>query len=683
MKFSQGFWRGLVFFILITAVCGGLSVPVAGLPVSAAPQMQATACAGTTITEWMFDGNVTTPSTGSGTFTAGPGLTNQTFITGQSGGATDLAIRYSSWTTSTSFDAMDYIELVVSAVGRNAIGFSFYYRSTGSGPANLELHYFNGTIFVPFGTPISLTRDSQFHFLSIDLSTIPVLDNNPNAAFRLYGYSAGGGNLGFDNVTISGNCMPPADLTNTAASNLTGTAAADLTGTAASNNLTGTAASNQTGTAAANLTGSAAPTSTRTRTPTATRTSTPVGFDSVIINEVAWAGTVARSTDEWIELRNTTNRDINLAGWLLESIDNSANTPNIPLNGLVIPRYGYLLLARNNSLFQGLTPDHTYSGSLANSGEVLRLFAPGRVLVDTANQNGGSWPAGLGSPTYASMERRPKDRDDATSWYTFAGTPTVRDRGGNWVRGTPGYKNWAIDVTATPSLTPTATRTPTPRNTPTRTLPPPPPPPLLVINEFVPRPGHDWNNDGVVNVSDEYIEILNHGTIAVNLTGYTLDDEVNIGSAPFRLPGVTLQPGQRMVFYGNQTNLLLSDGGDGVRLLRPNGQLMDAYNYFVVRFPDQSFCRLPDDGGADDWNINCYPTPGLRNALSGSFISPPQISDHDLLCPIADTLPLDFILAECPPFGNNIFRPAYWDNPGWYDEKYLPQSPGKWPVFAD
>jgi hypothetical protein len=146
--------------------------------------------------------------------------------------------------------------------------------------------------------------------------------------------------------------------------------------------------------------------------------------------------------------------------------------------------------------------------------------------------------------------------------------------------------------------TTTTILTPTPRPTPL------PPPPLIGINEFVPRPGHDWNNDGVINSGDEYIEIINHGVIDVNLSGYSLDDEVNIGSQPYPLPGsITLKPGERHVFYGSETGLLLSDGGDGVRLLKPNGQLGDAYNYFVVRFPDQSYCRLPDNGGLDDWSL--------------------------------------------------------------------------------
>ncbi len=219
--------------------------------------------------------------------------------------------------------------------------------------------------------------------------------------------------------------------------------------------------------------------------------------------------------------------------------------------------------------------------------------------------------------------------------------------------------------------------------TPTRIPTAIPPPPLIGINEFVPRPGHDWNNDGVINAGDEYIELINHGVIDVNLSGYTLDDEVNIGSPPFRLPSVTLRPGERRVFYGSETSLLLSDGGDGVRLLKPNGELGDAYNYRVVRFPDQSYCRLPDNGGLDDWNQNCFPTPGLQNSLSGSTVNPPTSGGEQPLCPIADTLPDDFVLAECLPFGGNIWNPEYWDEFGWYNERFLPDSPGKWNVFVD
>jgi len=417
------------------------------------------------------------------------------------------------------------------------------------------------------------------------------------------------------------------------------------------------------------------PTFTPTNTPVPP-TSTPTGALTVIINEVAWAGTDASSSDEWIELYNPGINPINLTGWQLRAVDNS---PSISLSG-TIPAGGYFLLERtDDTTVSDIVADQIYTGDMSNAGEVLRLYDPSNIIVDSANSNGGFWPAGS-STTRGSMERRAVITDSDTAWITNTGL--IRnglDANGDQIKGTPKNSNWAFTVTATPSPIPTVYRTPT-RSSGNL----PPPPPLLAINEFVPRPGHDWNNDGIINTDDEYIELINHGVVDVNLSGYRLDDEANIGSSVFTLPSVILKPGERIVFYGSQTNLLLSDGGDGVRLLRSNGQLVDAYNYFTVNFPDQAFCRLPDNGGLDDWNTNCYPTPGLRNSLSGSILRPPTQGDEDQpLCPIADTLPQEFVVAECSAFGHNIWNRYYWDKSGWYGEMSLPNVDGRWDVFAD
>jgi hypothetical protein len=509
------------------------------------------------------------------------------------------------------------------------------------------------------------------------------------------------------------------------------------------------------------------PTATVTSTPTITPTST--GPSSVIINEVAWSGTSASTTDdEWIELYNPGSLPVDITGWHLYGDDNVVNkvgSPNITLKG-TIAAGDYFLLEKNEAATT-VTADQVYTnGDLLNGGERLYLKNSSGTVIDTANLDGGAWPAGTASvtttppPAYASMERV---SGITNAWVTYSGTqPIAYDRNNGPIRGTPGSANWINSATITtitsdlpdPSLvnqivtvtvsviggktrptgkvnvsaantascsitlvngggsctlkfTSTGTKTliaayvpdsathaassdteshqvststvrsPTPAPTPL------PPPPLLAINEFVPRPGHDWNNDGIVNTGDEYIEVLNHGVVNVNLSGYSLDDEVNVGSAPYRLPALTLRPGERHVFYGSETGLLLGDGGDAVRLIKPNGQLGDAYNYTVVERPDQSFCRLPDNGGADDWNQNCYPTPGLQNSLNEGETTAVNNPEKELYCPIADTLPDAFAEAECQPFGNNIWRPEFWDRTGWYGDQKLPGIQLKWPVFAN
>jgi hypothetical protein len=652
MKSSRNFWRSLSFLTLVAALGGAMLLPVLA-PVQAAPRMQATSCLGTTITQWTFTGDVLTPSTGSGVFSAGAGLPAPTFSTGASGGS-DRAISYSGWPL--AFDVDSYVDFLIPTSGRNSINLALDYRSTGTGPTIFELQYStDGINFTSFGSPTTLTNDSTFHSLSYDLSAITALDDNSNSVFRLYAYGASGptGTLRLDNITLTGNCIIPGN----------------------------------------------------TDTPSPpTSTPTPVAPLSVIINEVAWAGNSSSTTnDEWIELYNPALIDLN--GWRLVADDGN---PDITFSGITASDT-YFVIGRYSSIFSsGATVDLAFTSSMGvwssldNNGEILYLLDPNGFVVDTANLDGGGWPAGLGSPTYASMERLGAIADSNTAWATYAGTvPIAYDRSSTPVpvKGTPGQANWITTVTVTPSPVPTQTRTPTFTRTvtltrtitPTRTPTKPPtasrtptsvPAQLVAINEFVPRPGRDWNNDGLINTGDEFIELINHGTISVNISGWTLDDEANTGSKPYVLPSRVLQPGERIVFYGNVTGLLLSDGGDGVRLLKPNGGLIDAFNYTVVNYPDQSFCRLPDNGGLDDWNRNCYPTPGLPNSL-GSAPGASSSGGNDQLCPIADTLPLEFFLAECAPFGNNVWSRFYWDNTGWYGEMNLPNVDGKWDVFVD
>ncbi|MGD8405866.1 MAG: Ig-like domain repeat protein [Anaerolineales bacterium] len=201
-------------------------------------------------------------------------------------------------------------------------------------------------------------------------------------------------------------------------------------------------------------------------------------------------------------------------------------------------------------------------------------------------------------------------------------------------------------------------------------------PPILGISEFLPRPGYDWNNDGIVDVFDEFIEIINAGQIDVNLSSYRLDDEENLGSVPYTLPSITLKPGERAVFYAAETGILLSDAGDTVRLLR-GSTVVDAYTYGVVRYPDQSWCRIPDRLGY--WNDPCFPTPGNPNALTGNFPLPPEGPTGYLpsVCLLPDTTPKVFVYAECEVGGDKIWNRRYWDEED--DAKPVKlEEPQKW-----
>jgi hypothetical protein len=385
---------------------------------------------------------------------------------------------------------------------------------------------------------------------------------------------------------------------------------------------------------------------------------------AVLINEVAWAGTNASANDEWIELYNPGWQAINLSGWRLAAADGNLD---IALSGQIAAGGYYLLERTDDTTISDIPADLIYSGALSNNDEILRLYAPDGEVVDTANLDGGAWPAGSGSPQYGSMERRGVVADSSTAWTTNTGeVANGHDAAGDLIRGTPRQPNWAYTVTGTP----TATATPTPIRTPTRTpihtpiRTPTLGPGILVINEFLPRPRTDWNGDGAVNFEDEFIEVMNIGDQAADLRGLRLDDGDG-GSSPYTLPSSMLQAGQMVVFYGSQTRISLSDGGDTVRLMRTNGEVVDIYNYPAVKEPDQSWCRLPDGRGA--WTSACRPTPGNANAAGGtentSMMLPPGYEDENetRTCLLPDTLPSGILRAECESQGAEMWNSGYWD----------------------
>ena len=425
------------------------------------------------------------------------------------------------------------------------------------------------------------------------------------------------------------------------------------------------------------------PTNTFTPTPTPTLTPsitpTPAGLRSVIINEIAWAGTASGlSDDEWIELYNPGNTPVNITGWNLKAAD---GTPDIILSGS-IPAGGYFLLERGADLSDDTTvsdipADLIYTGNaLSNSGEELTLYDGSNKSIDTANVNGGSWPAGSSS-TYGTMERNDVNADSDSAWHTNTGVKkNGKNANGNDILGTPKNSNTAVP-TPTPAKTATPILTSTPASAAFEIDPRP------ILNEILPRPGFDWNQDGRVDVFDEFIEIKNLSPIDINLIGWKLDDEVNAGSNPFVLPDVTLKPGQRRVFYGSQTNILLSDGGDSVRLINPNGKIYDEYTYTIAKWEDESICRLPDGNVFGAWFEDCTPTPNLTNMRDGNVPAMPGGNYESPVCDLPDTIPADFLFAECRGYGANIWNSFYWDEDGWLGPQFIPENMSKWESFVE
>ena len=210
---------------------------------------------------------------------------------------------------------------------------------------------------------------------------------------------------------------------------------------------------------------------------------------SIIINEVAWAGTQAYFGDEWMELYNPSAYDISLDGWRLAS--DSGNV-DIFLSGTLVSG-GYLLLERGSDGGATNQAGVAYtSGLLDDTGDTLRLLAPDRTVIDTANGDGGAWSHGRTTPA-SSMERMSSTEDADENWVTSViQHASAKDAAGNPIYGTPGSANWGYSVTQTPIPTSTATLVPSATPTAPASL-------AIIINEVA------WAGTESSS-SDEWIE---------------------------------------------------------------------------------------------------------------------------------------------------------------------------------
>src|SRR3989338_11603328 len=107
---------------------------------------------------------------------------------------------------------------------------------------------------------------------------------------------------------------------------------------------------------------------------------------AVVINEIAWAGTAADDTDEWIELKNTTGATISLDGWVLKAPDAK---PMIPLSGSISAGGFYLIERTADTVVSDVAGDYVGSfgqyGSVSNSGEDLDLMDASGTVIDSVH----------------------------------------------------------------------------------------------------------------------------------------------------------------------------------------------------------------------------------------------------------------------------------------------------------
>lgn len=123
----------------------------------------------------------------------------------------------------------------------------------------------------------------------------------------------------------------------------------------------------------------------------------------------------------------------------------------------------------------------------------------------------------------------------------------------------------------------------------------------VVISEILPNPSTDES-------SDEFIELYNKSSEAVDLTDWLLSDAT---SKTYTLSG-SISAKHYLAFYRSDTNLALNNSGDTVELYHPDGVLTDSIEY-TDSVPDDVSYALADN---DKWSWTTTPTPFRANSIT-------------------------------------------------------------------
>lgn len=307
----------------------------------------------------------------------------------------------------------------------------------------------------------------------------------------------------------------------------------------------------------------------------------------VVINE--FISDPSDGEDEWVEIYNNTDKEIDLNGWTI--IEGGGK--ETVLNG-TIAAHKYFVVDK-------------IKGSLNNDGDLIVLHDADKNLLDKVAY--GNWDDGYikdNAPVAKDPKSVARKIDGYSSYnnsFDFVKTELATKGTGNVILNEDlqiKTKAVANRSTTTASSTPvkidiSRLATTTPATTTKPNL-------ALKINEILPSPDKG---------EDEWIELYNDSATKIDLRNWTVDDDDQGGSRPYKFATSTwIAPHGYYVLSHGESKLSLNNDGDKVVLTDDSGNVVDevVYEKTVV---GQAFAK--NDKGQWLWTMAM--TPGEKNSL--------------------------------------------------------------------
>jgi hypothetical protein len=170
----------------------------------------------------------------------------------------------------------------------------------------------------------------------------------------------------------------------------------------------------------------------------------------VVINEVMWMGSKGKPMDQWVELKNVSDKDMHIKDWYLTYKSNAGNELKLIeiKDNRILKKGEYLLLSyytKGNSAIN-VQPDDDGMDDFGYQKFQIKLYTDStrKNLIDVAG-DGIQEPKEGDKANYYSMERNniPGDGADYKNWHTCldsSSTELYWDSNSK-EQGTPGHEN--------------------------------------------------------------------------------------------------------------------------------------------------------------------------------------------------------------------------------------------------
>jgi len=316
---------------------------------------------------------------------------------------------------------------------------------------------------------------------------------------------------------------------------------------------------------------------------------------------------------EWFELYNNTSQSISLDSWKIELYRQDLDW-QLPLKGNMQPNDYFLVVSSEK-----ISPNYdlNYSnleGKLVNDGqEIILKDSRGNIIDSVDCFTPQKWFAG-DNETKQTMERiNPQlDSNNPQNWMNSnvsGGTPKSLNSVATLENEIKNNEELITDKETheVPSFAE--------NNNPEEFSPLSGTkeaneiyPSNIFINEILPSPKG-------IDEEEEWIEILNQNTEEISLYNWKITDiagKTNIYTFPEE---TVIKPLGFLVLLRKTTNITLNNGGDGINLIQPNGNMLDSVSYTNALI-GQSYNRTENG-----WVWNNVLTPGFPNAILSSSLS--------------------------------------------------------------